>query len=519
MNFTANDKVQIEAHGLTLETVSRQLAVFRQGIPTVQVQREATLGDGIRKMTNKEIDQYVQRYEREQQGKDLLKFTPASGAATRMFKFLYEFLDKYDLDQQTINAFINKTRATDLRLFFVGLDSFPFFREVRAAMIARYVDGDSTDINLNRVRFVKTMLTEDGLNYGAYPKGLFPFHKYKDHNASAFEEHLFEASKYAAKAGEARLHFTISKQHYNNFKEEYKRIQDIVERKTNTRFKIDVSYQEPKTDTLAVNLNNEPYRDGQGRLFFRPGGHGALLDNLNEQEADIIFVKNIDNVVVFKYEDEIARYKKMLAGYLLEIQNEVFQWLDRMDRGEVGVEDVETLRSLLSDQLGSELPDHFAKYSLENQLSQIRELLDRPIRVCGMVRNEGEPGGGPFWVKNDNGIVSLQIVEGPQMDRSDPRQMELLSRSTHFNPVDLVCGVKNYKGKRFDLVNYRDPKLAFIAQKSIGESKIRALEHPGLWNGAMAHWNTAFVEVPLITFNPVKTVNDLLKPAHQVPES
>ena len=515
MNLTQSDKDQLQNLGITEDVVALQLEQFRQGIPYIDLREPAVIGHGINQYTKTEQDQWVSGFEQQREQLDLLKFVPASGAATRMFKFLFQFLEDYIPDKESTNAYINRKGASDLRLFFVGLDNFPFYKNVRERLIASYPDIKE-NININRVRFVEIMLGNEGLNYGNYPKGLFPFHKYKNHTACAFEEHLFEAAHYIKTKGKARLHFTISEAHYNNFKDQFQRVQQRIEEKTNTVFKCSYSFQSAATDTIAVTLNNNPYRDTNSNLVFRPGGHGALIQNLNTLDADIVFIKNIDNVVVSQYEEEVGYYKKMLAGKLLQLQQQVFNYLNVLEESSLPESTILEIVHFLQDEFCQKLSVDFEKFSKKYQIEYLRDQLYRPIRVCGMVRNEGEPGGGPFWVKHESGRISLQIVERSQINHKDPLQAAILQSSSHFNPVDIVCGIKDYKGRAFDLRKYVDTKAGFISEKTIDGTPIKALEHPGLWNGGMAYWNTIFIEVPLITFNPVKTVNDLLKPTHQV---
>ncbi|MGB1307838.1 MAG: DUF4301 family protein, partial [Oceanihabitans sp.] len=372
--------------------------------------------------------------------------------------------------------------------------------------------------NKQKLEFIKTMLDADKLNYGFYPKGLLPFHEYKDHVSTAFEEHLFEAALYASANQQANLHFTISEKHKHIFDAEFKRIEEIVEAKTNTKFHITFSYQSQATDTIAVTPKNQPFLEDNGDLLFRPSGHGALLNNLNALNADVIFIKNIDNVVVFKYENEVAQYKKMLAGILLEIQEQAFLYLKELEANNLSESKLVEIAKFLKNKMQIVISSEFEKYSHTYQIAYLIEKLNRPIRVCGMVKNEGEPGGGPFWVKDENGKISLQIVESAQIDKKNKAQKSILKNATHFNPVDLVCGTKNYKGEKFNLHNFTDPKTAFITMKTKTGKDLKALELPGLWNGAMAYWNSIFVEVPLSTFNPVKTVTDLLKATHQIKE-
>jgi len=516
LNFTQKDTDTLLKKGISQEQVFEQIMLFKQGLPYIDLRDPAIIGHGIYSYTQEEEQAFISHFEKQKESLDLLKFIPASGAATRMFKFLFEFIENYDPAQETVNAYINRNNAQELRLFFVGLDSFPFYKKVREQLKKTYDENDQADVNLNRIRFVKTMLEEEGLNFGNKPKGLFPFHKYKSHNASAFEEHLFEAALYTKTKATARLHFTISKEHYQKFKAQFSKSQKCIEQKTNTTFDITYSFQSPATDTIAVTKKNVPFREENGCLLFRPGGHGSLIQNLNEQEADIIFIKNIDNVVVHTYEKEVAYYKKVLAGKLLKLQQQAYDFLQQMDDHEISESEILDIVHFLQNEFSLKLATDFEKFSQKYQIEYLREQLDKPIRVCGMVKNEGEPGGGPFWVKHESGRISLQIVESVQIDPNNKHQQSIVAKATHFNPVDIVCGIKNYKGEKYDLTNFIDPKAGFITHKTVAGKPIKALEHPGLWNGAMAFWNTIFVEVPLITFNPVKTVNDLLKPAHQV---
>ena len=516
MNITDQDIKHINSLGIPQDLVEQQFQVLKKGIPFVNLLSAATKGNGLILLNDDEEKQLVQHYEDNKELINPLKFTPASGAATRMFKFLFEFIEDYNPQEGSINAYINKNGVPDLRLFFVGLDSFPFYRKIRTRLKEKY-GKNSADINENRLRFVKIMLEEKEFNFGKKPKGLFPFHNYKKHAANAFEEHLFEGALYATKNKVARLHFTVSQEHQKRFEKRFEKRRDYIERKTGATFNISYSYQAEATDTVALTASNDLLRDQDGHLVFRPGGHGALINNLNAQDADIIFIKNIDNVVVHKYKNQVAYYKKMLAGKLLSLQATSFKFLTLIDQ-KAEILDSKRLEiiSFLQNDLFIKLPVHFKKLRTTAQIDYLKTLLDRPMRVCGMVKNEGEPGGGPFWVIDEDGNESLQIIESVQIDPNSKKQQEILKNATHFNPVDIVCGVKNYKGEKYDLLKYVDYKAGFIATKSYHGEKIKALEHPGLWNGAMAHWNTIFIEVPLVTFNPVKTVNDLLKPAHQV---
>lgn len=516
MKFTEKDIRQIESKGLTLAQIQSQLELFETGVPYVNLYSAATLNNGIVKCSEDVKTHYINYFDAKRNGFSLAKFVPASGAATRMFKTLFRFIDEYNPEEETINSFTNKHKDADLSLFFVGMEKLPFYERVIEKLNVFYPEHASLSSDHQKLLFVKTMMDKDKMNYGFYPKGLLPFHEYKDHLATSFEEHLFEAALYASTNNTAFLHFTISEVYEQMFQEEFARIKAIVEQKTNTKFQISFSYQKESTDTIAVTPDNELFREEDGRLSFRPSGHGALLENLNQLDADVIFIKNIDNVVVYKYEDEVAEYKKMLAGMLLEVQHEVFENLKHLENGEVSEEDIRNISEFLENRLNVVISPEFQKYSTKYQIEYLFDRLNRPIRICGMVKNEGEPGGGPFWVKGETGQISLQIVESAQIDLDNKKQNEILKNATHFNPVDLVCGIKNYKGEIFDLQKFVDPKTAFITMKTKAGKDLMALELPGLWNGSMASWNTIFVEVPLITFNPVKTVTDLLKPTHQI---
>lgn len=516
MNFSQKDIQQIESKGLTIDKVNSQIQYFKKGISYANLVSAATLNNGIIKLTHNQEKELVFYFEKSKEKKLVVKFIPASGAATRMFRFLFQFLADYNPYSESINAYINRTKAKDLSLFLVGIDKFPFYHDVLESLKIHYPNYYELSDNDQKYLFIKTMLEEDKLNLSYYPKGLLPFHKYKDHNASAFEEHLFEAALYAVSNDTTVLHFTISEKHKDKFDEEFKRIIEVVKRKTNTNFDIFYSYQKEDTDTIAVTIENGPFRDEDGKLLFRPSGHGALLENLNEIIADLIFIKNIDNVVVYKYEEQVAFYKKMLGGMLLKLQEVAFNHAEKLENEKVTDNDIQNISKFLTNQLNVVFSKEFDKYSTENKVAYLKEKINRPIRVCGMVKNEGEPGGGPFWVKDKNGRISLQIVESAQIDKSLKQQKSILRNATHFNPVDIVCGVKNHKGEKYDLKEFVDHDTAFITMKTKVDKDIKALELPGLWNGSMAFWNTVFVEVPLITFNPVKTVNDLLKAPHQV---
>ncbi|WP_299102337.1 DUF4301 family protein [uncultured Winogradskyella sp.] len=517
MKFTKEDINQIASKGLNSEKIKAQIELFKTGIPFTNISKAATINNGIIALNDDTIKTYLEEFNNEKDNKSLLKFVPASGAATRMFKFLFQFVNEYNADEQSLNAYINKNKIKELSLFMVGMEKFPFYNQILEVLKSKGTDFETLPKHEQVWLFAKTMLDEDELNFGNQPKGLLPFHEYKtDHVSTAFEEHLYEAALYASSKGLAKLHFTISETHKDKFTDEFLKIQKDVEENTGVTFDISFSYQQQSTDTIAVTLDNQPFRESNGSILFRPSGHGALLKNLNTLDADIIFVKNIDNVVVYKYKEDIAKYKKVLAGILLKLQAKTFEYLHTLDANTISEATFKSIEEFLTSGLNIKITDEYKKYADQYKIEYLQEKLNRPIRICGMVKNEGEPGGGPFWVKDEKSNQSLQIVESAQINLEDSQQANLLKNATHFNPVDLVCGVKNYKGEKFDLENYVDYNAAFITQKTKNGKDLKALELPGLWNGSMADWTTIFVEVPIITFNPVKTVNDLLKAPHQI---
>jgi len=517
VDITDKDIKLIASKGLTVEKVLSQIETFKNEIPFVSLASAASLDNGIIKLTEHEQSELTKLYTSRSTNLDTIKFVPASGAASRMFKDLFKFLDSYAYEKENLNSYTNHEKANAIRLFLIGLEKFPFYETVMQKVRSGYSNFDSLSEGERLYVFVEMMLKEKGLNFGVYPKGLLPFHKYTNSISTSFEEHLFEASEYNKNAnGDSTLHFTVSKEHLEAFKNEFERIKKKVEEETKTNFTITYSFQKPETDTIAVNENNEPFRKEDNSILFRPGGHGALIENLNDLDGDIVYIKNIDNVVVRKYQEEVSGYKKVLAGKLIEIQDETFRILNVIDKEAPTEAELKDIKKFLVTQLNVRLPLDFDKFSEKFKLQFINESLNRPIRVCGMVINEGEPGGGPFWINKENGSVVLQIIETPQINIKDDRQFDILSSATHFNPVDLVCGIRDYKGNKFNLLDFVDPDAGFITTKSLNGQVLKALELPGLWNGAMSNWISVFVEVPLTTFNPVKTVNDLLKSAHQV---
>ncbi len=511
MIFSEADKALLQSKDISQEKTLDQINTFKEGIPFVNLLKAAVVNNGLEKFTQAEEHDLIRIFETKRRDLSLLKFVPASGAASRMFKALFNFIESFNPQEQTFEDYVTANNDMAMRSFFEKYEAFPFYE-----LVQKRIEGKFSSKDEGKHLFVSELLNESALNYGFYPKGLLPFHRYDTHIATAFEEHLNEAALYAETNGIAKLHFTISPQHAEMFKEEFAKAGARVQSETGVNFEVSYSFQKPSTDTIAVDLNNEPFRNTDGSLLFRPGGHGALIANLNEQEADIIFIKNIDNVVPSKALKAISDSKKVLAGLLLKVQEKAFHLAEMLDQEPSVAEVLVEAKQFLQDELNVRFSDEFQSLSAAMQHKELQSKLNRPIRICGMVKNEGEPGGGPFWVKDANGDASLQIIESAQIDGSNAMQKEIVKNATHFNPVDIVCGIKNYKGIPYDLADFVDTKQGFITSKTKEGRELKAMELPGLWNGAMANWNTLFVEVPVQTFNPVKTVNDLLRPSHQV---
>jgi nicotinamide riboside kinase len=518
LGFTSHDFMHLNNREITPESVSKQLHYIRKGVPWVHLNRIATTGDGILQFTEDEITYFTHLFDNQKGSLKIKKMVPASGAASRMFKFLSEFLEDYKLGQESINAYINRAKNKHLSLFLVGLPNFPFYELLLKKTKVSFPDYNSWSHDLKNYALIKTLLDESGLNYANKPKGILPFHKYETHIATPVEEHLREALAYAVSSERTFVHFTVSPEHQESFETLVESLKSNLEEESTYRINVNYSTQRKSTDSLAFNSDLHPIRTEDGRLLFRPGGHGALIENINNIDADILFIKNIDNVIQ-NHLETISHYKKSLGGVLLNTQRRVFHYLEQLDRNNLQKEEMEEVVGFIKTQLSLDISEDFPKFTRESKIEYLHNYLNRPIRVCGMVKNEGEPGGGPFWVRNQKGYVFLQIVESSQIDMNDPDQKQIFESSTHFNPVDLVCGIRNYKGERFDMLKFTDPDTGFVVKKNKNGIDLLAYELPGLWNGSMAKWLTIFVEVPLITFSPVKTVNDLLKPAHQSPHA
>ncbi len=511
--YTAADQEHIRARGSNLTEIMNQISHFRKGFPYLKIVAAAGIGNGITRLTEKECSRLVAFYETKlKEGIVPVKFVPASGAASRMFQSLFSFQEEA-LTNDKAKLLLGKEPYKSVRQFFDQLPRFAFYPLV-VEKLGTLHDAEG---KMKYVEILRTVLSPEGLNYGFLPKGLLDFHLYSHTSRTPAEEHLAEGALYGTDInGIARLHFTVSPEHLPFFKNKCKTTAPFFEKRYKVQYNISYSEQKPSTDTIAVDENNEPFRTAEGKLFFRPGGHGALLENLNDLQADLIFVKNIDNVVPDRLKDETVRYKKALAGLLLEHQLRIFNYLHLLENPALLAEtQIEEMMQYLEREL-STLPAGKACFSDNtSKINYLNTKFNRPIRVCGMVKNEGEPGGGPFWAINPDGTTALQVVESSQIDLKNPEQAAIAARSSHFNPVDLVCGVRNYKGEKFSLPDFRDPETGFISSKSKDGKPLKAQELPGLWNGAMSDWITFFVEVPPITFNPVKTVNDLLRAEHQ----
>lgn len=505
--LNANDLEQLKAKGISETQIEEQLASFVKGFPFLEIAASASMEQGILVVSKEEQAAYMDAWDAYlAKNKKIVKFVPASGAASRMFKNLYEFL----------SADYNEPNTAFETKFFGEINKFAFYD----ALNAKCLENEEKDIPAllaagEYKAIVSNLLEAKGLNYGQLPKGLLLFHTYPGKVRTAMEEHLAEGAMYAKNnAGEVNIHFTVSPEHKALFEKLVEEKKGEYEEKFSVKYDISFSVQKPSTDTVAADMENQPFRDKNGRLLFRPGGHGALIENLNDVDADVVFIKNIDNVVPDSFKCSTVIYKKVIAGVLVTLQEKIFEYLKKIESGKYSHEEVEEMIHFLQDDLCIRNPE--TKFLEDAELIlYIKGKLLRPLRVCGMVKNVGEPGGGPFLAVNPDGTVSLQVLESSQIDMNDPAKKAMFEKGTHFNPVDLVCAVKDYKGQKYNLPDYVDKNTGFISYKSKDGRELKALELPGLWNGAMSDWNTVFVEVPIETFNPVKTVNDLLRPEHQ----
>jgi hypothetical protein len=506
--FSQKDFIQFENKNIPFETIEKQLNFFYSGTKPLNIVDIATTSNtGIKVLNKNIINHYVKLYNKFQESKSIIKFVPASGAASRMFKDLFNFLNNE-----------NNDIPDNIHFLISNINKLALYDDLVDFLDSRKLNIDDLISKKNFKQIISSIILPEGLNYANLPKALILFHKYPNHNRTAFEEHIAESVLYANSFVGNKLHFTISPEHRSRFETLAKKLIPLYEKKFDTSIEINFSIQSPSTDTIALTPDNKPFRLDDGSILFRPGGHGALIYNLNNIDKDIIFIKNIDNIVPDNLKKKNCIYKQALAGILLETQQKTFDFINQLIHNP-SVETIQQALDFVHNTLGTKIFFEISKLSKTEKIEFLLKKLDRPIRVCGMVKNEGEPGGGPFFVMQKDKTASLQIVEKSQLDLSDPNIKSIFERSQYFNPVDIVLSPRRYNGSKFDLLEYVDSEAAFIAHKSLNGKPLKALELPGLWNGAMADWNTIFVEVPLETFNPVKTIFDLLRPAHIVQEA
>lgn len=509
-------KIPYKCEDLSQDQIEHQLKLFKRGTIPLNLVRPATDGDGILCLSGQQEEELLEAYPSLLGKKTVVKFVPASGAASRMFKTLHQLYLSQRSNESEGRKPLSSEERHQFLLFLQGLKEgkLAFVQDIKHHLLKRGIDLN-TQINRGEYSpILSALLDPQALNYQNLPKALLKFHRYGNSSRTALEEHLIEARTYATDhSGMARLHFTMSGEAQKQARQDLDRVKSQFEDQGN-QFQIDFSEQAPWTNTIAVDENNEPIQDVHGKVHSRPGGHGALIENLNSIENDLVFIKNIDNVVHENHIEDTVKYKKILAAHLLKVQQRIFSFLPLLEKPQIDEDQLAVIAAFATSELNLSLPAS-AAHPPRLTKRQLYNLLNRPIRVCGMVKNEGEPGGGPFWVKDDCGQETLQIVEGIQMNPRSREQQFILRQSTHFNPVDIVCGVRDYRGGKFNLSHYIDRDQYMISEKFMAGKTVRVLEYPGLWNGAMAHWITIFIEVPVTTFNPVKTVNDLLRPLHQ----
>ncbi|MDR3327185.1 MAG: DUF4301 family protein [Prevotellaceae bacterium] len=505
--FNKNDLEQLNLLGISAQKAEQQIRGVRNGFPYLRIEKAAEIGDGIVVFSEQEKQRNIEvwhDYLASDKGK-VLKFVPASGAASRMFKDLFAFLDgkNQTVDNEFIEKFFNEIKQF---AFYDELDEF--CKQIKQKSVEQLIEN-------KEYKAVLEILLDTGLNYGNLPKGLLLFHQYKDGARTPFLEHFVEGVLYAKNAKNiVNLHFTVSSEHKNLFVNHLNKNRDNYQKRYGVVFNTGFSEQKKNTDTVALNIDNEPFREYNGSLVFRPGGHGALIENLNDLDADVVFVKNIDNVVSDRLKELTVEYKKLIAGVLVNLQQQTFSYLKEMENPEISEAKLQIITKFCQTRLNNFNPN-IANLNRSELISYLKTKLNRPVRVCGMVKNEGEPGGGPYLVYNADGTISPQILESSQINVKEDSQKKMMDNATHFNPVDLVCGLKNYRGEKFYLPDFVDENTCFVSSKSKNGKELKALELPGLWNGAMSNWNTIFVEVPIESFNPVKNVNDLLREQHQ----
>ena len=503
--LTQKDKEQIAQRGITEGQFATQVDNLVKGFPFVRLASAASVGNGITVISEQSMQSYIEQYESRRKNLKIVKFVPASGAASRMFKDMVDYyLEGGRKDSKVALQCLQ------------NLPRFAFYDKLASKLRKNDLRIDDLVQNQQYVTLDDFILHEQGLNYQKLPKAMILFHNYASGARTAFEEHLVEGAAYATCGeGEVNLHFTISPEHRPLFDHKIHAVLKNYEDTYGVKFNISFSEQKPKTDMVALDKEGQLVRNEDGSLLFRPGGHGSLIENLNDIDADLIFIKNIDNVTVDRLRDTTVLYKKALAGYLLELQQEVFKHLNTLESLSISATNLALIEGFSAQRLGIKIGMDYYSQTFREKILFWQQKLNRPIRICGMVRNEGEPGGGPYWVLDEKNQASLQVVEASQINIEDEFQKKIVAQSSHFNPVDIVCSTKNYKGGKFNLRNYINHKTGFISSKKQNGIEMRIQERPGLWNGAMADWITIFVEVPVATFTPVKMLSDLLRPEHQ----
>lgn len=514
--LTESDYRQLKEEGHTFENLVNQIKIFESGISPIILNRAAKINDGIKSFNDEQVLNYCRLFDEQKKYKSVIKFTPASGAASRMFKEFQNFYReniRVSINDIKGKASQNKNYSCILE-FILNIKKFAFYDELDS-LAQKNNESVSSLISKNKIReVIELIISSQGLNYASLPKGEIKFHRYANESRTAFEEHLVEAAGYVKnQSGEIKIHFTIPEESEERLIDFFEKIK-IIYKNRGLDFSITTSFQNKSTDSIAVDLKNHPFRDSNGKLLFRPAGHGALLQNLNEINEDIIFIKNIDNISPEYLHPQTIKYKKLLGGILIEVQNQIFDYITKIFSDNAG-DDLHEVEKFSAGTLSITFPPEYNYLDNNSKAKYLFNKLNRPLRVCGMVVNEGHPGGGPFWIEDDDRTQSLQIIESAQIDSANQKQKLIFNSSTHFNPVDIVCSIKDYQGKKFDLQKYLNPSTALIALKSKDGRELKSFELPGLWNGSMHFWNTIFVEVPKITFNPVKEVNDLLKAEHQ----
>lgn len=515
--FSNKDRKYFKSNDISLQTVKEQLLNYKNNFPKAKLEKAATIGDGILKVDSDTVNKYIEEYNFKMNDYSIHKMIPASGAASRMFQQLYEFKETYNGSQEDFLKLNTNQEPGSMYYFFHNLHLLPFYKELRDNLMLRgyYIEQLLEKCEYNFI--IDEIISEDGLKYGDMPKGLIKFHSHLEAAVTPMEEHLVEAAHYCKnRKGNAYLNYTVSEDHLKTFKRYLKENRKKYENKYDTKFKVSFSVQKKSTDSIAIDLHNNVIRDEKGLPLLRQSGHGALIENLNDIKANIVYIKNIDNVLPDRLKPETYRYKKFIGGLLISLKEQTNEYLKTLSRNRnLPKEKLEKILTFCTEKLSIKHPESIDKLSIQELEEYLFNTLNRPMRVCGMVINLGEPGGGPFWIKNKEGKHTLQIVEKAQIDTKNKKQKNILDNSTHFNPVDIVCSITDYKNKKFNLLEFVDKTTGFITEKNHNGKKIKGQELPGLWNGAMANWITVFVEVPIETFSPVKTIQDLFKIEHR----